>query len=102
MTVRYPGDSKAPVFMYTTTWCPFCMRARDLLKRKGVEFDDLNLDEHPEMRGEMITLSGRRTVPQIWVGGQHVGGSDDLHALDAAGRLDAMIDAARRGAAASS
>jgi glutaredoxin 3 len=77
--------------MYTTGWCPYCSRARALLRRKGVAFDDIDVEESPEKRLEMQNRSGRRTVPQIFIGDRHVGGSDDLHALDDAGQLDALL-----------
>ena len=81
----------APVTMYTTSWCPYCSRARSLLKRKGVSFEDIDVDEAPEKRTEMQNRSGRRSVPQIFIGDHHVGGCDDLHALEEAGKLDALL-----------
>jgi glutaredoxin 3 len=81
----------APVTMYTTSWCPYCSRARSLLKNKGVSFEDIDIDEAPEKRTEMQNRSGRRTVPQIFIGDHHVGGCDDLHALEEAGKLDALL-----------
>jgi len=81
----------APVRMYTTRLCPFCIRARMLLESKGVAFEDIAVDRDPELRREMMALSGRRTVPQIWVGDTHVGGYDDLAALDRSGRLDPLL-----------
>jgi glutaredoxin 3 len=79
------------VTMYSTSWCPYCTRARDLLERKGVTVEEIDVDEAPEKRAEMQTRSGRRSVPQIFIGDQHVGGCDDLHALEEAGRLDALL-----------
>jgi glutaredoxin 3 len=79
------------ITMYTTSWCPYCSRARSLLKSKGATFDDIDIEEAPEKRAEMQARSGRRTVPQIFIGDQHVGGCDDLHALEAAGKLDALL-----------
>jgi glutaredoxin 3 len=79
------------IVMYTKGWCPYCQRARALLQRKGARFDEIDIESHPERRAEMIERSGRRTVPQIFIGAHHVGGSDDLHALDAAGRLHALL-----------
>ena len=79
------------VVMYTTSWCPYCERARKLLKRKNVEFSEINVESAPEKRAEMQQKSGRRTVPQIFIGDTHVGGSDDLHALEDAGKLDALL-----------
>lgn len=79
------------VTMYTTNWCPYCDRARRLLTRKGVTFEDIDVEAAPEKRAEMQTRSGRRSVPQIFIGDQHVGGCDDLHALEADGKLDALL-----------
>ena len=81
----------ADVLMYTKPWCPYCVRARQLLKSKGVGFTDINVSGKPELRQEMETRSGRHTVPQIWIGETHVGGCDDLLALDRAGKLDALL-----------
>ena len=82
----------AEVELYTTMYCPYCMRARALLERKGVDFTDIDIIEHPERRAEMIRRAGGRTsVPQIFIGGEHIGGSDELVALDRAGRLDAKL-----------
>ena len=82
----------AEVELYTTQWCPYCMRARGLLERKGVKFTEIDIIEHPERRGEMIRRAGGRTsVPQIFIDGEHIGGSDELVALDRAGRLDARL-----------
>jgi glutaredoxin 3 len=77
--------------MYATGWCPYCARARRLLEDKGVEFEEIDVEARPEARTEMVRRSGRRTVPQIFVGDTHVGGSDDLHALDASGGLDRLL-----------
>jgi glutaredoxin 3 len=77
--------------MYSKSWCPYCDRARALLTRKGVQFEEIDIEMHPERREEMIRRSGRRTVPQIFIGERHVGGSDDLHELDAAGGLDRLL-----------
>ena len=83
----------AEVIVYSTSYCPYCVRAKDLLKRKGVTFKELNAEDDA-VRADMITKAGgQRTVPQIFINGQHVGGSDDLHALDKAGKLDAMLAA---------
>jgi glutaredoxin 3 len=81
----------APVTMYTTSWCPYCERARRLLAGKGVSYQEVDVEAAPEKRAEMQSRSGRRTVPQIFIGDQHVGGSDDLYALEAAGKLDALL-----------
>jgi glutaredoxin 3 len=86
----------AKVELYTTRWCPYCTRARALLRRKGVSFMDIDIDEDPRRRQEMILRAGGRTsVPQIFIGGEHIGGSDDLAALDAAGHLDTKLGAAK-------
>jgi glutaredoxin 3 len=79
------------VTMYATSWCPYCHRARSLLASKGVTIVEIDVESAPEKRAEMQSRSGRRTVPQIFIGDQHVGGSDDLQALEAAGRLDALL-----------
>ena len=80
-----------PVTVYSTTICPYCVRAKQLLTQKGVQYDDINLDRSPELRTEVMQRSGRRTVPQIWVGDTHVGGFDELWALDRAGKLDPLL-----------
>ncbi len=80
-----------PVTMYSTRFCPYCMRARQLLDAKRVEYTDIAVDEQPELRLEMMERSGRRTVPQIWIGDTHVGGFDDLWLLEREGRLDDML-----------
>lgn len=77
--------------MYANSWCPYCEFARTLLRRKGVPFSEISLEEQPERRAEMIHRSGRHTVPQIFIGDRHVGGSDDLYELDDAGQLDALL-----------
>ncbi len=77
--------------MYATGWCPYCARARELLRRKGVDFQEIDVDEFPEARAEMMARSQRHTVPQIFVGEAHVGGCDDLYALDARGGLDKLL-----------
>ncbi len=82
------------ITMYATGTCPFCHRAEALLRRKGAtdaELEVIRVDQEPQRRAEMMARSGRYTVPQIWIGEQHVGGCDDLHDLDAAGRLDALL-----------
>lgn len=85
------GMSLPNVVMYMTAWCPYCARARRLLADKGVKVEEIDIDERPEARAQMIARSGRNTVPQIFIGETHVGGCDDLHALDARGRLDPML-----------
>ena len=83
----------ARVTMYTTGVCPFCLMAERLLKSKGVDIEKVRVDLDPPRRQEMMERTGRRTVPQIYVGEKHVGGYDDLAALDRAGRLDALLAA---------
>ena len=83
--------SAPAVVMYTTGWCPYCDRARKLLASKNVSFDEVNVESQPDKRAEMHTRSGRRSVPQIFIGEQHVGGSDDLQALEDAGSLDGLL-----------
>jgi glutaredoxin 3 len=85
----------ADVVMYTKTYCPYCARAKALLQGKGVAFAEINLDEHPERRREMIARAeGRSTVPQIFIDGQGVGGSDEMHELERRGRLDELLGTA--------
>ncbi len=82
----------AKVTMYTTGVCPFCRMAERLLESKGVSsIDQVRIDLEPEKRAEMMKKTGRRTVPQIYIGDTHVGGFDDLAALDHAGKLDEML-----------
>lgn len=83
----------AKIEIYTTNVCPYCVRAKDLLKRKGQEYTEISAED-PEVRMKMVELAGgQRTVPQIFINGEHVGGSDDLYALDREGKLDAMLAA---------
>lgn len=77
--------------MYTTSWCPFCVRARSLLDRKGVAVQEINIEETDGKREEMVERSGRMTVPQIFIAGRHVGGCDDLFSLERQGRLDELL-----------
>ncbi|HUW29389.1 MAG TPA: glutaredoxin 3 [Sulfuriferula sp.] len=79
------------VIMYCTAVCPYCVMAERLLQGKGVAVEKIRVDTDPARREEMMTRSGRRTVPQIFVGDTHVGGFDDLSALDRAGKLDALL-----------
>jgi len=81
----------AAVVMYSTSWCPYCDRARRLLASKGATLEEIDVESAPEKRTEMIQRSGRRSVPQIFIGDHHVGGSDDLAALEAAGKLDTLL-----------
>jgi glutaredoxin 3 len=80
--------------MYVTGWCPYCQRALGLLAKKGLEVTEIDVEEDGKLREEMVARSGRRTVPQIFIGDRHVGGCDDLFALDASGELDRLIQGA--------
>jgi len=83
------------IVMYSTGWCPYCDRARALLARKGLTFREIKVDENPAEREAMLARSGgRRTVPQIFIGERHVGGFDDLYAIDKSGELDTLTDRA--------
>ncbi|MBZ0071094.1 MAG: glutaredoxin 3 [Thiohalobacteraceae bacterium] len=79
------------VIMYCTAFCPYCVRARMLLEHKGVPFVEVRVDLEPDRRGEMEARSGRTSVPQIFIGDFHVGGCDDMFALERAGRLDPLL-----------
>ena len=82
----------AEVEIYSSMYCPFCHRAKRLLSTKGVEFKEIDVDRDSARRAEMVERAkGRRTVPQIFIDGQHVGGCDDLYALDQAGKLDPLL-----------
>ena len=84
-----------PVKMYTTAVCPYCVRAKQILKAKGVEhIEEVRVDVNPEERARMMEITGRRTVPQIFIGDTHVGGCDDLMALDSQGGLLPLLQAA--------
>jgi glutaredoxin 3 len=83
--------SPPQVVIYTTDWCPYCARARSLLELKGVAYTEIDVDAVQGARDEMMARGGGDTVPQIFIGGRPVGGSDELHALDAAGRLDPLV-----------
>jgi len=82
------------VVMYTTSWCPYCARARQLFGARGVAFREIDVEQVPGSREEMQQRSGRSTVPQIFIGGQHVGGYDDVHALEQRGELERLLAAA--------
>lgn len=84
----------ASVIIYTRQACPYCTAAKDLLANKGVNFVEHDATGKPDLRAEMVEKSGRNTFPQIFINGRHVGGCDDLHALDRAGRLDPLLTAA--------
>jgi glutaredoxin 3 len=82
-----------PVEIYTTAYCPYCQWARELLQRKNVDFKEFDVGGNPELRAQMIARAGgKSTVPQIFIGANHVGGCDELYALDAAGGLDPLLN----------
>jgi len=84
--------ASADIIMYSTNYCAYCQRARSLFDRKGVSIQEIKIDESPEQRDIMLKRSaGRRTVPQIFIGERHVGGYDDLAALDRTGELDKLL-----------
>jgi glutaredoxin 3 len=83
-----------PVKIYTTTYCGYCVRAKDLLTRKGVKYEEVDVTGNDDMRTKLVEMSGgQRTVPQIFIGDDHVGGYSDLARLDSEGRLDPMLRA---------
>ena len=77
--------------VYATSWCPYCQMAKRLLREKGQDWEDLDVEEQPARRREMIERSGRTSVPQIWIGDRHIGGYDELRALEAKGELDGLL-----------
>ncbi len=81
------------VIIYTSAWCPYCIRAKQLLTSKGINFQEITVDGKPELRAEMEEKAGSDTVPQIWINEQHIGGCDDLFALEQAGKLDPLLAA---------
>ena len=81
------------VEMNANNWCPYCAAARELLGAKPVRVTEINIEQFPERRSEMIARSGRQTVPQIFIGSTHVGGYDDLAAMERAGKLDLLLQA---------
>ncbi|MEA3149547.1 MAG: glutaredoxin 3 [Gammaproteobacteria bacterium] len=82
------------IVMYMTGWCPYCQRAGALLTQKKLAFDQINVDDDAKSRQEMTRRSGRRSVPQIFIGEKHIGGCDDLFALDGSGELDRLLQGA--------
>ena len=87
-----PAESNGPkIVMYATSWCGYCARARQLLSAKGQEWEEIDIDAQAGRREEMIERAGRTSVPQIWIGERHVGGYDDLAALEAARELDPLL-----------
>lgn len=82
------------ITIYTTTYCPYCVKAKDLLNRKGAKYEEINVENEPELREALVQKAGgRKTVPQIFIGDYHVGGCDDLYALDQKGELDKLLQA---------
>lgn len=87
------GISMAKVEMYTTPVCPYCVRAKSLLQRKGQAYTEIDVSQDPSLRESMIQKAGgRRTVPQIFIDDRHIGGSDDLYALEREGKLDSILN----------
>ena len=87
--------SAPPITVYSASWCPYCQRAKALLREKGLAFTEIDVDEDPGRRADMLARSGRRTVPQIFIGDRHVGGFDDLYASERSGELDRWIQGDR-------
>lgn len=79
------------ITLYSSNFCPFCIRAKQLLDGKGISYNEIRVDGKPEVRAEMARRAGRTSVPQIWIGDTHVGGCDDLIALERSGKLDTML-----------
>ena len=92
---RISADRMMPsVTIYTRGFCGYCTAAKALLRKKGIQFEEIDAGGAPEKRNEMITRSGRFTFPQIFIGSRHVGGCDDLYSLDARGELDVLMEPA--------
>ena len=81
----------ASVVIYTTRWCPFCIRAKHLLQQKQVSFEEIPVDSNRDLRAEMAQRAGRTSVPQIWINNEHIGGCDELYALERRGALDTLL-----------
>ena len=79
------------IVIYTTRFCPFCIRAKQLLDSKGAKYREIPVDNNPRLRAEMTAKAGRRTVPQIWIGDRHVGGCDELMGLERSGQLNKLL-----------
>jgi len=79
------------VLIYSSDFCPYCIRAKALLTQKHLAFNEIRVDGKPELRAQMMQKSGKHTVPQIWIGEQHIGGCDDLYALERSGQLDRLL-----------
>jgi len=85
---RYPVSE---VVIYTTRWCPFCIQAKALLDQKGVSYKEIPVDGDPAKRQQMVERAGQTSVPQIWIGEQHIGGCDQLYGLERSGGLDLLL-----------
>ena len=83
------------VVVYTTRWCPYCIRAKGLLNSKGISFNEIPVDGDRALREDMARRAGRTSVPQIWIGEQHIGGCDELYALERSGSLDSLLQSDR-------
>ena len=81
-----------PVTIYTSSWCPYCIKALHLLDSKGVSYQNISVDGRQDIRQEMTEKAGRTSVPQIWIGDHHIGGCDELHALERDGQLNGILD----------
>ncbi|HMD27944.1 MAG TPA: glutaredoxin 3 [Steroidobacteraceae bacterium] len=86
--------TRPAVTLYVSDWCPYCQRAKGLLTQKNIVFSEINVEEDVKFRDEMIARSNRRTVPQIFLGDKHIGGCEDLYALNDSGELDRLIQGA--------
>ncbi|MGA2707883.1 MAG: glutaredoxin 3 [Steroidobacteraceae bacterium] len=86
--------SSPGITIYAAGWCPYCQRAKNLLVQKNLGFIEINVEDDPKFRDEMVKRSGRRSIPQIFIGERHIGGCDDLFALDRSGELDRLIQGA--------
>lgn len=81
----------AKIVIYTSAWCPYCMKAKQLLTHKGAEFEEITVDGKAEVRAQMREKAGKNSVPQIWIDDQHIGGCDELFALENTGKLDSLL-----------
>jgi glutaredoxin 3 len=86
--------SSPGITIYAAGWCPYCQRAKNLLVQRNLGFIEINVEDDPKFRDEMVKRSGRRSIPQIFIGERHIGGCDDLFALDRSGELDRLIQGA--------
>ncbi len=91
MSNTIPTPQQKKITIYVTDWCPYCVRAKRLLQKKGWAYEEINVEGDFEKRQWLVQVTGRRTVPQIFIGDQSVGGFDDIHALDRRGELDRMV-----------